>query len=412
MRILFIHQNLPGQFRHLLFHFGANPTVEVAALGEERRIRENIKKAIPGVKLFGYKFEEAKDWAGHHALRTTDKALRRGHVVAQSLKGIRASGFVPDVVYGHPGWGEMLYVRDIFPLAKIVNYCEFYFNAQGQDFGFDPEFPSAHADDALVRTENMTQAISLLAGDVGISPTKWQRSRYPLPLAQSIEVVHDGIDTQFIKPDPAATITLSGKNITLSTANEVITFVSRNLEPYRGFHTFMRALPETLRLRPKAHILIVGGNEVSYGRSLKGQTYRELMLKEVGDRLDMARVHFLGRIKYLDYLRVLQISSAHIYLTYPFVLSWSMVEAMAAGCLIIGSDTAPVTEVIRGGENGLLTGFFDVEALVEKIFNALSSPVTAMELRNVARKFAVRNFDYEMVCKEKLLSKLKQDFNR
>lgn len=406
MRILFIHQNLPGQFRHLLFHYGADPTVEVAGLGEEERIRENIKKPIPGVTLFGYKFETEPEPLVHRALRTTDKALRRGYVVAKSLKAIRESGFIPDVVYGHPGWGEMLYVRDIFPLARIVNYCEFYFNAEGQDFGFDPEFPSAHADDAFVRTENMTQAISLLAGDIGIAPTEWQRSRYPATLRQNIKVVHDGIDTQLVRPDPTATITLPAKNLRLSANDEVITFVSRNLEPYRGFHIFMRALPELLRRQPKAHVLIVGGDNVSYGRALKAQTYRELMLNEVGHKLDSCRVHFLGRIRYHDYLRVLQVSSVHIYLTYPFVLSWSLVEALASRCITVGSKTAPVAEVITHGENGYLVNFFDTDGLSAQIEEVLDKSRLKKNISLAARNTAVEKYDLKNACLPKILSVL------
>jgi glycosyltransferase involved in cell wall biosynthesis len=398
MRILFMHQNLPGQFKHLIKHYALQPGVQIMGLADAERVQANYPSPIEGFDLFGYVFNKKHESTVIRPLRMTDLALRRGYAVAKSLKTLRERGFDPDIIYGHPGWGEMLYVRDVFPNARIVNFCEFYFNRDGQDFGFDAEFPEVDTDGFHVRTENMAQSISLLAADAGVSPTEWQRSRYPAELRQKIQVVHDGIDTRMVRPDPAAKVTLPDKGLTLTASDEVITFVNRNLEPYRGFHVFMRALPELLRRRPKAHVLIVGSDEVSYGRPLKGMCYRERMMKEVGGALDLARVHFLGPLRYQDYLRVLQISCAHVYLTYPFVLSWSLLEAMSAGCVVIGSKTAPVQEVIEDGRNGFLVDFFDCEQWVEKIAWVCDQRANLLPIRQAARATVIERFDLDTVC--------------
>jgi glycosyltransferase involved in cell wall biosynthesis len=402
MQILFIHQNLPAQFKHLIAHYARAPEVEVFGLGEAACVKSNFSRAIDGFRLFAYSFSEEANPATYHALRQTGAALRRGFAVAKALQGLRERGIRPDVIYGHPGWGEMLYVRDIFPDARIVNFCEFYFNRQGQDFGFDPEFGEVDPNGWHIRTENMTHVVSLLAADRGISPTEWQRSRYPIELREKIDVVHDGADTHVIHPDPNAKVILRGRRLTLTSHDEVITFVNRNLEPYRGFHVFMRALPEILRKRPQAHVVIVGGDEVSYGRALKGTTWRERLLAEVGKELDAARVHFVGRVKYRDYLRVLQVSTAHVYLTYPFVLSWSMLEAMAVGCVVVGSRTSPVEEVIRDGENGRLVDFFDREELVDAVVDVCAQRERLCPMRAAARATVVQRYDLRAVCLPRL----------
>lgn len=160
----------------------------------------------------------------------------------------------------------------------------------------------------------------------------------------------------------------------------------------------MRALPALLKARPKAHVIIVGGNDVSYGRRLPKGTYRDKYLAEIGSGFDAGRVHFVGRRPYATLLRVLQISTAHIYLTYPFVLSWSMLEAMALGCLVIGSRTAPVEEVIRHGENGLLVDFFSPTGLVDAIQRVCDEPTRMQQLPENARRTIIQRHDLQTVC--------------
>jgi glycosyltransferase involved in cell wall biosynthesis len=241
-----------------------------------------------------------------------------------------------------------------------------------------------------VRIKNSTQLVSLMGSDLGISPTVWQKSCFPELLQPRLQVAHEGVDTDLVKPDPLAWVRVKDRVFRLG--DELVTYVARNLEPYRGFHSFMRSLPTLQALRPNAHVVIVGGDRVSYGRRPPaGTTYRQMYCAEVSTRVDWSRVHFAGRLPYADYLRVMQVSAAHVYLTVPFVLSWSMLEAMAAGCLVVGSDTAPVTEVIRDGENGLLTDFFDPQAIARTVARAIEAPPPG--LREAARRTAVQGYD-------------------
>lgn len=397
MRLLLIHQNLPGQYRHLLVHYGQRPGWEVVGLGEMKRLRENIRKPIPGVRLVGYDTPPAIA-TSVSTMRSTEAAVQRGQVVLASLLKLKKAGFYPDVVYAHPGWGETLFLKDVFPRAKLIHFCEFYYQTSGQDFNFDPEFPNSVDDVLRLRVRNLHHLMALEQADLGIAPTLWQQTRFPARYRSKIAVVHDGVDTNLVAPDPEAFIRFPNEGLTLTAKDEVITFVSRNLEPYRGVHTFMRALPDLLKARPKAHVIIVGGNDVSYGRRLPKGNYREKYLAEIDGKFDKSRVHFVGKLPYSTFLRVLQVSSAHIYLTYPFVLSWSMMEAMAAGCLVIGSRTAPVQEVITDGENGLLVDFFSPGELVQVVDRVCSDPTRMQYLRDRARQTIIERYDLHQVC--------------
>ena len=209
-----------------------------------------------------------------------------------------------------------------------------------------------------------------------------------------ISVLHEGVDTQELTPDADAWITLAREGVTLRREDEIVTYVARNLEPYRGFHIFMRAVREITRRRPNAHVLIVGGDAVSYGAPPPaGWTYRAMLLNELRGELDLSRIHFLGQVNYDVYLNVLRVSAAHVYLTYPFVLSWSFIEAMSMGCAMIGSATPPVLEVLEDGKNGLSVDFFSPEAIADRVDQILDHPDRMEAMRKEARHTAVTRFD-------------------
>lgn len=398
MRLLLIHQNLPGQYRHLLDHYGKRSDCEVVGVGEAKRLKENFRKPVPGVRLIGYDAQSVPYKTTSPILHTTEAAVRRGHSVLGVLLRLKKAGFYPDVVYAHPGWGETLFLKDVYPRSRLIHFCEFYYHTAGQDFNFDPEFPNDANDVLRLRVQNLHHLMALEQADVGIAPTAWQYSRFPAAYRSKIAVVHDGVDTQLATPDPQAFIQFTSKNLRLTRSDEVITFVSRNLEPYRGFHTFMRALPGILKARPNAHVLVVGGNGVSYGRRPAKGNYRDKYLAELNGGIDASRVHFVGRVPYATFLRVLQVSTAHVYLTYPFVLSWSMLEAMAAGCVVIGSRTRPVEEVIRHEENGLLVDFFSPGDLVDAVRRVCDESALMRRLREAARRTVVGSYDLRTVC--------------
>ncbi len=381
MRILVIHQNFPGQFGHLARTWAQRPGWDLRALGRD------TAPGLPGFdKLHRYKLARVVQPSQHPYLRQMEAATLHGQATARAMLQLRQSGFTPDVIVAHPGWGETLYAKDVYPNTRLVHLCEWYYSAEGADLGFDPEFPLSFDDRARIRTWNALHTLNLTNCDAAISPTHWQRSRHPDVFQPKISVQHEGINTALLTPDPnARVVTPSGVVLKAGdAAMPVITYVARNLEPYRGFHIFMRALERIQAAHPHCHVLIVGGDEVSYGTRPKGAAnWREHMLSQV--KLDPERTHFLGRVPYAQYLNVLQVSAAHVYLSYPFVLSWSLLEAMGCGAPIVASNTAPVREVIRDGENGRLVGFFDDRAVAVAVLEMLGARKGQIPMRKRAR---------------------------
>ncbi|AIB16635.1 glycosyl transferase family 1 (plasmid) [Azospirillum argentinense] len=392
MNYLFIHQSFPGQYQHLVIHLAAQPGNRVVFLSHESQNR------IDKVERIEYLPYRTPHPSTHHYIREVEQAVIFGQSVYEQALRLKRDGFRPDIIVGHNGWGETLYLKDVWPDVPLLAYFEFFYRFRGADIGFDPDTPVTLNDAPRVRTKNTVNLLGLEAADWGQTPTRWQWSLYPEDARRRISVIHEGIDTAAVRPDPQAWVRLNHLNLSLSAKDEVITYVARNLEPYRGFHVFMRALPEILRRRPKAHVLLVGGDEVSYGPPApEGHTFRQIMLNQVGRDLDLSRVHFLGRVPYDSFVNILQVSSVHVYLTYPFVLSWSFLEAMSAGCLIVGSATQPVEEVLKDRENGLLVDFFDQKGIADRIDEVLDHPDRMQDLRLRARETVVRNYDLRTV---------------
>lgn len=389
MNILLVHQNFPGQFR------GLAPAL-MAAGHDLRSI--GMKPATPGLGVphWMYKPARASTPDIHPWLINTETAVLRGEAVAACVQDMAAQGWRPDVVLGHTGWGEMLFMREAAPDARLIGFNELYYRAQGGDVGFDPEFPPTPDLGKRLQVRNMHLTSSLLSCDAAITPTHWQASGFPEALRARLRVIHDGIHTDRLLPDRRVSVQLGRARQPLRWGDEIVTFVNRNLEPMRGYHQFMRALPDILARRPQARAVIVGGDEVSYGAVPQGHKgYKSIYLDEVRARLDMSRVHFVNRVPYSTLMDLLRISAAHVYLTVPFVLSWSMLEAMSVGALVIASDTAPVREAMAHGHNGLLVDFFNPTQLADTVCEALATPARFAPLREAARASVVERYDFQ-----------------
>lgn len=398
MKILFVHQNFPGQFPHLAPALQARGH-DVLAMTDQKNERTSP------VRVVKYQTPE-KPTCSQPLAAPYAEHVERGYLAARGARALRDKhGYTPDVVFGHSGWGETLFLREIWPEAKLLVYAELLYRTRGQDVGFDPEFIRDLDWSRFSTTaRNGHLAMGILQCDAALSPTRYQADSFPPELQSKITVIHDGIDSDVMRPDPAASFTLPNGRV-LRAGDEVLTFVSRSLEPYRGFHIFMRALPKVLAARPDAQVVLIGGDGVSYGgKPQDSENWKAKMLAELGGQIDRNRVHFLGRVPYADYRGVIQIGRVHSYLTYPFVLSWSLTEAMSAGAYIVGSDTEPVRELIRDGENGRLVPFFDVDALSEALIRGLSgADPQAQALRAAARQTILDGYDLRQHSLPKLV---------
>jgi glycosyltransferase involved in cell wall biosynthesis len=397
MKILFVHQNFPGQFKFLAPALAQQGHTVVAMT-----MQKNSGTQLQGVKLVHYATSRGTTPNVHPWVADFETKTIRGEACFKAALQMKQAGFEPDVIIAHHGWGESLFIKDVWPQAKLAVYCEFFYHPEGADVGFDLEFPPKDVGDVCrLRLKNLNNLLHFEVADAGISPTHWQASTFPEPFRSKITVVHDGIDTVSLAPDPKVSLTLNGK-LVLTRKDEVITFVNRNLEPYRGYHIFMRALPEILKRRPNARVLIVGADDVSYGaRPENGQKWKDIFAKEVRPLIsdtDWSRVHFLGNVPYTAFIPLLQLSSVHVYLTYPFVLSWSLLEAMSVGCAIVASDTQPLHEAIKHDETGRLMNFFDVQKIASEVCALLDDPEERARLGANARAFAQANYDLQTVC--------------
>jgi glycosyltransferase involved in cell wall biosynthesis len=386
LKFLFVHQNFPAQFLHVVRHLVATGRHEVVFISEPNA------NEIKGVRKVPYAHPELDIKETHIAARELDNGARRAEAVYRTAFGLKHLGYTPDIIIGHHGWGEMLNLRDLWPDAPMLGYMEFYYRHDTADVGFDPEFPANPLDFPRIRAKNAINHIALNLGSVGQTPTRWQLSTYPAWAQQNIDLIWEGVNLDLCSPDPAVRRkALKVGEMTIKPTDRLVTYVSRDLEPYRGFHVMMRTLPDLMRARKDLKVIMIGGDGVSYGTAPhRGGNWREVMLAEVGKNIDPSRVIFPGRVPYSTYLSVLRRSDAHVYLTYPFVASWSMREAMAIGCAVIGGDTEPVREFITHGENGLLTPFLQPKALATTILKVLEDKALNASLRENARAYAER----------------------
>ena len=384
MNIIFLHRNFPAQFKFLASTLAKDPnnTVIFVTNNTDTRTFGGIKKVV-------YKLKRKVPDDCHRYLRFYEESIIHGQSAAEALISLQLQGFKPDIIFGH-SWGSSMFVKEIFPDVPYIAHIEWYYNPKNSDVDFGGKELDVDAK-ASLKCKNSHILQDLVSCDYGISPTQWQKAQIPAEFLNKIRVFHEGIDTDYCTPNNNIKFKVPNTNITLTKKDEVLTYATRGMEEYRGFPEFMKAASVLMKQRPNLHVLIGGEDRVCYGRHLKDDTFKKKMLRELD--FDMDRLHFTGSLIYKDYVDLLRVSSCHVYLTYPFVLSWSILEAMAIQCIIVASDTAPVKEVIKDGYNGILTDFFDIDGIVKKVNDVLDNREKYKYLGENARKTAVDNYD-------------------
>lgn len=385
---LFVHQNFPGQYLHVLRRLAAEGRHEIVFISLPN------SNQIPGVRRIDYQLQRGISPTVHTDAAEFEGAMIRAQAVAETSQRLAALGFQPDVMIGHNGWGETLNLKDVWPKAPLIPYFEFFYHDVGLDVGFDPEFPLSPELRSRVRAKNAVNLLGLQLADCGQTPTTFQRNTYPVWARRKLALVPEGVDLVLCCPRADASFALPTAGRRWSRhGRQLVTYVARNLEPYRGIHILLRALPRILAGRDDVDVVVVGGDEVSYGSIPERGTWRELLLAELGGAIDPDRVFFPGKLAYTDYLALLQVSAVHVYLTYPFVASWSLREAIACGCAIVASDTAPVREFLQDRDTGRLVPFDKPAKVAAAVLELLEDTAQAAALRQNARRWAETHLD-------------------
>lgn len=391
MKILFLHRNFPGQFKYLAMELAQDVNNEVCFI-----TNNNTTRTTARIRKIVYKLKRKVPKDCHRYLRFYEDAIIHGQAVAEVLIQMKTQGYKPDIIYGHT-WGCTLFVKDIFPDVPLVCYFEWFYNPEGADVGFNGEYVGVDTR-AKLQCKNSHLLLDLLNCDFGISPTEWQKSQFPKEFQNKIKVLHEGIDTNICCPKDNAIFEFNGKQFTKE--DEILTYATRGMEEYRGFPEFMKTVEQLQKIRPNMQVIIGGEDRVCYGCHLKNDTFKQKMLRELD--LDLSRIHFVGNLPYAEYIKLLQVSRCHVYLTYPFVLSWSLLEAMATGCCIVASDTAPVKEVIQNNFNGILVDFYDIDLLVKNVNLILNNPENYSNIRTSARKTINEKFELKNLLNKQI----------
>lgn len=351
----------------------------------------------PGVRIVRYGVRRSSTKLIHPFAIDFESQVIRAEACGAAAAELKNQGFSPDVICCHGGWGESLLLKDVWPKAKLIGYHEYHY--QGEDKPFETEFapPNRQPDwyrNGRLYCKNAGLFLDYERCDWGLTPTRFQWSTLPERVRKRTSIIHDGVNTTLCHPNPDAVLKLEHANLCLRAEDRPITYVNRSLEPTRGFHRVMRCLPEIQRKHPDRPIVIVGRERSGYGaKAPNGLSYKQIMLEEVGQQLNQKCLHFVGALSYSDLIRLFQISAVHIYYTAPFVLSWSLLEAMACGALVIGSKTKPVQEVIQSGKNGLLVDYFDDQGMIHAIDNAIKQDLSNQNLRRNARETIIKHYN-------------------
>lgn len=356
MHVLFVHQNFPAQFGHIADHLVKRHGFQCSFVTERRGGR------VGNVDCIQYKVDGGATKHNHYCTRTFENSTRHAIGVFQAVKA--RPDLKPDLIVGHSGFGSTLFLREIFPDVPIINYFEYFYRTRDSDMDFRKDYPPVPLDFLRARARNAMVLLDLDNCDAGYSPTQYQRDLFPPEYQSKVRTIFDGVDTAIWKPIANPGREVNGYHV--PDGMKIVSYATRGMESMRGFDIFMKAAKKICDRRKDVIFLIAGQDRVCYGgdeRFTEGKTYKEWVLSK--DNYDLSRFQFLGLIPPPELAKLFNITDVHIYLTVPFVLSWSLLNALACGTTILASNTAPVREMIQNGVNGVLFDFFDADALAE-----------------------------------------------
>lgn len=403
MRLLLIHQNFPAQFLPLARTMSRQGH-EVVGIGSPMQAQNQT-----GARYLSCGGQPAREQRQGPTERRHLAQLAQGRRVARALHQLASEPWIPDLIVGHPCWGDLLFVDSVFPSVPLVAVMELdLLGVDLQDLEATLGVGLQNQNRSELALRAWTDLLAARRMVAGLTATQFQRATYPAWLRQRIVVMHEGVDIRACQPDPLAWFQLSAER-SLSAADPVISFAARFLEPMRGFAVLMRAIPAVQRAIPGVQV-VLAGNPVgtAYGPGPPaGANWKDALLQELDGQIQLSHVHFCGLLPHHDLIRLFQITTVHVYLTYPFVLSWSLMEAMASGALVVGSRTPPVEEVIRHGENGLLVGMDDPADLARQLIEVLRQPGAYRWLRHAARRSMAQHYE-RTACMERQIEWLQQ----
>lgn len=396
MHVLFVHQNFPAQFGHLAAELVRNDGWQATFVSQTPPPAGTVKTG--GIDRVTYAIKGGAKEANHYCSRTFENAIWHTHAVYEALAA--RPEIRPDLIVGHSGFGSTLFLRELYPDTPIVNYFEYFYRTRDSDMDFRKDFPNLPIDRLRARARNATLLLDLDNCDAGYSPTRWQRDRLPAVYREKVEVHFDGVDTRIWKPRRDEPRTIAGRPIPQEL--KIVSYATRGMESMRGFDIFMKAANVVAKRRSDVLFVVAGQDRVCYGgdsRHTGGKSFKEWVLAQ--DRYDLSRFFFCGLLPPAELARLFGIADVHVYLTVPFVLSWSLVDAMACEATILASDTGPVREMIVPGQTGLLTDFFDVESMANAMERVVDSSGEFRALGQRAREVVEENYSLD-VCLPRL----------
>ena len=398
MHLLLIHQNFPGQFRDLAPAWLASGH-QVTAIGSTSAAPTGHQ--WHGLQYLQYRFEEKPSH------------LERGSAVAKLVQQLIEQDHPPDLVMSHSAWGESLCLRRVCRDVPWISYPELWGNPRSLGFGFDQSLDGLTPEATRFSSANLITELALLQSSASVVASRSQLLSFPKSLQHRLTLQPEGVDLQRIKPDASACLTIPKMGLEFRAGQPLVTFISRHLEPLRGLRQMLMAWPLVSQTIPEAQLLLVGGKGQGYSlQRPKGQNHLEDALNNLPDTTNRRTIHCLGRLPYEEMLTLLQCSACHVALSYPYTLSWSVLEALSCGVPVISNPDSPISVELGDDANKALAlvPFDDIASLSLKTIELLQHPQRARAMGAAGRSWIEQNASLEQALKgyEQLFRKLRE----